>query len=783
MSGTLGELKAIFSADGSKFEKELNELQQQFIGLVKKVESSGNRLGHTMDGFDENLQMSSHKMQDSSQIIEKAFRDIQHEVNESIGKIGTYSHEMQAGMDRANEAVSQAQGVINHFNTTPIEDASHKGQSAIKSFSSEFMNGVQSSILPQLGAFYLASKAIETVGSAFVSSIQNANEFNQKFREISTITTSTQEQLNQMGDAVLKLSGALGTNAVELAAAQYEILSAGISDTSMALRTLESSGKLAKTGLSSVNEAADLLTSAMNAFGVGPEKSMDSLFKTVQDGKTTVSGLAQAFGQVAPLAQQLGVTLDELNAATAALTLSGQSASEAQTALRGAFSNIIKPTTDATKAAKDLGLEFNAIAIKNAGGLIPFLEQVRQKTGGNVEVMGRLFGSVEGLNGVLALTGARHKDLIKIQTDLQASSGSVDKEFKKQKSTLNDLGNNLNNIGIKLGRWTLDIIDPVLKALNSILEATLGLMSEIERIVGRVKSSIGSMNQGLQNMSSSINAGIQNLGKPSASLSGRRGSGTAKPGSYGPSTITAYASPWSTTGMETRDYDKLNDDLQKVTEKANAVGQSLVSVGTVGRRSFNDLSDVIRNMGFTLESSLMQATQTGKFAFHDFANSVIQDIIRIGLRMAEKSLFGQSGFFARLFNPSPAQTAISSPLLSSTGPLLPPAKLGSVQLGGAFASGGDPPVGIPSLVGERGPELFIPKTRGTILTANATRVALAGGGSGPVTVNHYFTIQALDATGMDAQLKAREGWFRRLAVESVQAAYNKRGQYGPMDRR
>ena len=39
-------------------------------------------------------------------------------------------------------------------------------------------------------------------------------------------------------------------------------------------------------------------------------------------------------------------------------------------------------------------------------------------------------------------------------------------------------------------------------------------------------------------------------------------------------------------------------------------------------------------------------------------------------------------------------------------------------LGGLFADGGRPPVGKPSIVGERGPELFVPSTAGTIIPNN-----------------------------------------------------------------
>ena len=43
--------------------------------------------------------------------------------------------------------------------------------------------------------------------------------------------------------------------------------------------------------------------------------------------------------------------------------------------------------------------------------------------------------------------------------------------------------------------------------------------------------------------------------------------------------------------------------------------------------------------------------------------------------------------------------------------------LGKV-LGGLFADGGRPPVGKASIVGERGPELFVPSTSGTIIPNN-----------------------------------------------------------------
>ncbi len=57
-----------------------------------------------------------------------------------------------------------------------------------------------------------------------------------------------------------------------------------------------------------------------------------------------------------------------------------------------------------------------------------------------------------------------------------------------------------------------------------------------------------------------------------------------------------------------------------------------------------------------------------------------------------------------------------------------------------FANGGSPPVGKPSIVGEKGPELFVPSSSGKIVPNHE----LGGGGSVNVTVN-------VDASGTDVQ--------------------------------
>ena len=67
--------------------------------------------------------------------------------------------------------------------------------------------------------------------------------------------------------------------------------------------------------------------------------------------------------------------------------------------------------------------------------------------------------------------------------------------------------------------------------------------------------------------------------------------------------------------------------------------------------------------------------------------------------------------------------------------------------GGFFANGGRPPVGRPSIVGERGAELFVPDSAGTIIPNHEL-----GGSSQHTTAEINFNVQAIDAASFNTYL-------------------------------
>jgi len=128
------------------------------------------------------------------------------------------------------------------------------------------------------------------------------------------------------------------------------------------------------------------------------------------------------------------------------------------------------------------------------------------------------------------------------------------------------------------------------------------------------------------------------------------------------------------------------------------------------------------------EDAFVKFVQTGKLSIKDLANSMIADFARVQAQKMLAGLFG-GGAGGGIF--------------------------GGIGKIFGFANGGMPPVGQPSLVGERGPELFVPQSAGRIIPNNAL------GGSSNNTVNNTavtYSIQAVDAQSFKSLL-ARDPEF------------------------
>jgi hypothetical protein len=118
--------------------------------------------------------------------------------------------------------------------------------------------------------------------------------------------------------------------------------------------------------------------------------------------------------------------------------------------------------------------------------------------------------------------------------------------------------------------------------------------------------------------------------------------------------------------------------------------------------------DIFSSVTGNMTNAIDKFVTTGKLSFKDLTISILQDIEKIILRaLVMKAITGITSSFS-----GGGVDNITTEQWTS----------------GKFADGGNPPVGVPSLVGERGPELFIPRQSGTIIPNNQLASAMGGNG-------------------------------------------------------
>lgn len=330
-------------------------------------------------------------------------------------------------------------------------------------------------------------------------------EYDKGLATVSTIADTTQVSMEALSKSLLTASSISGMAAEDITGAAYSALSAGVETKNVASFT-QAAAKAAKAGLTDVETVVDGATSAINAWSLGYENAdqvLDKFIVTQDLGKTTVGDLAQSIGQLTGIAPQVGVSLDSMLAATAALTKNGVQTSTAMNGLKAVMTAVIKPTAEASKAAKKLKLDFSAENLRNKG-FTGFLQEVLEKTGGSEEKLATLFGSVEGLSQVMLLAGGAADDYAETLSALGNSAGAVDRAFNKITSSKAEqlalAMNNVKNQGIRLGETFAPAMQSVANGISTAADMMASLNDEqIESLAkwGLMIAALGPLTSGL----------------------------------------------------------------------------------------------------------------------------------------------------------------------------------------------------------------------------------------------------------------------------------------------
>ena len=260
-----------------------------------------------------------------------------------------------------------------------------------------------------------------------------ASEFEFSMRKIESLVGVGRDQVQKWGKEILALSPATGRGPQELADALYFITSSGVKGAE-AMQVLEASAKAAAVGLGETKAVADLVTSAMNAYGkesLSASQATDILVAAVREGKLEASDLATKLGMVLPIASAMGVSFMEVAATSAAMSRTGTNASMAAVQLRQVLVSLLKPSKRAEDTLNNMNTSSEELrkTIREKGLLAALLDLKDLSQEYGETIMARVFGNVRALTGVLDILGENLTENIEIFDKMSKSAGDMEKAY------------------------------------------------------------------------------------------------------------------------------------------------------------------------------------------------------------------------------------------------------------------------------------------------------------------------------------------------------------------
>tara|TARA_R100001082_G_scaffold39624_2_gene20836 strand:- start:526 stop:2520 length:1995 start_codon:yes stop_codon:yes gene_type:complete len=312
--------------------------------------------------------------------------------------------------------------------------------------------------------------------STVALSIKLAGDFQKSLKEVGTLMGGmTDKQMKGMSRELRHLSQVSGLALSSLSKAKYDVVSAGFANAADSAKILSATTRLAVGGVTSAATAADILTTALNAYGkeAGSVNDVsDTLFTTVKLGKTTMDELGASLGTVLPIARGAGLEFNSVGAAMASLTAVGINTAESTTALRGAIIALTAPAEGAKKAMAEAGIS----ARRFDDGSLDLLETIKQFEGMDPATLKRFIPDIRAGQAIAALS----QNIDGLADNLEAfeeRSGATEGAFTDMMGTFNNQMNSLKNsshsIMIEVGNVIIEAITPSIKKANEAL-ATLG---------------------------------------------------------------------------------------------------------------------------------------------------------------------------------------------------------------------------------------------------------------------------------------------------------------------
>lgn len=376
---------------------------------------------------------------------------------DSAENLSEKTTETEKNLDEAAEAARKASEEVEKFGDKSEESGKQSEESSKKS-----RDGIKElqGVLASAGI----AATLNEIKNGFFDCSEAAAQFETSTAMVATIADTSQKSLSDISKEVRTYSNETGEAASDMAEATYQAISASV-NTADAASFAGTATKLAVGGFTSATTAVDVLTTAINAYGLAASDATqlsDYLITTQNLGKTSVDQLAQSVGKVIPLASAYNVQMDNLSSAYAVLTANGIATAESGTYLKSMLNELGDTGSDVSEVLLNSTGKTFAQLMEQGYSLGDVMAMLGNAVDGDSTAFNALWSSTEAGIGALSLFNAGADKYNSVLDSMRTSAGATEKAYSTMADTTDKskqrMENSFNNLKISVG----DVLNPAL---------------------------------------------------------------------------------------------------------------------------------------------------------------------------------------------------------------------------------------------------------------------------------------------------------------------------------
>ena len=378
MAENIGSLAVSLSLDASNFNGSLSSVDRSLKTMgseLKAVKAKGADYGRSLDGLSKKQDILKRSLDTSNVKLTETRKKYDEMV--SSGKA------TEAQLERQAKKVNDAQAEYNKLQTELGQvEADLRSLSSTLGKQEEAWTKLSKKVDAAADKMQVSGEKMRSIGRNMttymttplvamgVAAAKTGMDFEAQMSRVGAISQATGKELGQLNKQALELGASTSKSASEVALGMENLAAMGF-EVNEIIGAMPGVIAAAEASGEDMALTADVMAAAINAFGLEASDAShvaDVLAQAANQSAADINDMGYAFKYAAPVAKMLGISLEELAAATGIMTDSGLAGEQAGTALRSALLRLSDPPKAAANELKRLGI----ISQMLAGTCYPF---------------------------------------------------------------------------------------------------------------------------------------------------------------------------------------------------------------------------------------------------------------------------------------------------------------------------------------------------------------------------------------------------------------------------